>query len=92
MTRAIAILSSASGGGAGIAAKRLCDGLNSTGKYQANFVDVNLVGESISPTVCLPGNLSNHKHTNTHFTAEHQGFVRGWLIDLLSKFELIFNN
>ena len=89
MTRAIAILSSASGGGAGIAAKRLCDGLNSTGKYQANFVDVNLVGESISPTVCLPGNLSNHKHTNTHFTAEHQGFVRGWLIDLLSKFELI---
>lgn len=89
MTRAIAILSSASGGGAGIAAKRLCDGLNSTERYRANFVDVNLIGESIPPTVCLPGNLSNYQYTNTHFTAERQGFVRGWLIDLLSKFEMI---
>lgn len=89
MTTSVAILSSASGGGAGIAAKRLSDGLNSTGAYRADFIDVNLLGESVPPTVCLPGNLSNHKHTNTHFTAEHPGFVRGWLIDLLSKYDLI---
>lgn len=67
----------------------MCDALNSTDAYQADFIDVNLIGESIPQSVCLPGNSSNHKFTNTHFTAERQGFVRGWVVELLSKYDVV---
>ena len=85
----IAILSSASDGGAGIAAKRLCDALNATSDCSADFIDIKTIGESIPTEICLSGNMSNQKYTNTHFTGERPGFVRGWVISLLSEYELV---
>lgn len=84
----IAILSSASGGGAGIAAKRICDALNQEPDIKADFVDILRLGEQAPPQV-FEDNVILGKYTNTHFTGEYTGFVRGWLIDFLSEYDAI---
>lgn len=85
----VAILSSASGGGAGIAARRLADLLNLTESYCADFIDIIAIGEAVPEKVTLKDNSSNRKLTDTHFTAEYPGFIRGWLIELLSNYDVI---
>lgn len=85
----IAVLSSASGGGAGIAAKRICDALNLQEDYSADFIDIVALGEALPSSVTLNGNSSNRKYTDTHYTAEYPGFVRGWVVSLLSNYDVI---
>lgn len=89
MVDRIAILSSASGGGAGIAAKRLCDGLNRTGTVTADFIDNASLKTALPRDVCLPGNATNERYTNTHFTGEYGGYSRGWMIELLSGYDAV---
>ncbi|KAF0162027.1 MAG: group 1 glycosyl transferase [Rhodocyclaceae bacterium] len=85
----IAILSSASGGGAGIAAKRICDALNHLGNFQADFIDIVALGEAVPASVTLNDSSSNREYTDTHYTAEYPGYVRGWVVALLSSYDVI---
>ncbi|WP_333873161.1 glycosyltransferase [Methylobacter sp.] len=85
----IAILSSASGGGAGIAAKRMCDALSQLEEYSADFIDIAATCEVLPDTVTLTESASNRVFTDTHFTAENTGFVRGWIVSLLSNYDVI---
>lgn len=86
----VAILSSASGGGAGIAAYRIYEAIK---KYQSSkcevvFIDMSVLGgvsEQISPTV----NASNELISNTHYTADFASEVRAHIITYLQEYDVI---
>lgn len=85
----IAVLSSASGGGAGIAARRVTDALNMDDGIRADFIDRNALSCRLPDDAAPQRNMSNRRVTNTHFTVEYPGYVRGWLIDLLKTYDVI---
>lgn len=85
----IAILSSASGGGAGIAAKRVHDALCEHSGAEVDFVDMASLGERLPDDVSRPKSMSNRKISDTHFTIEYSGFYRGWLVDMLSEYDAV---
>lgn len=93
MTRAgaprVAVLSSASGGGAGIAARRIVDALNASGSVDARFIDVPALGTTVSNSIAPSGSLSNRRISDTHFTGEFPGYARGWIVDLLDQYDLV---
>lgn len=80
----IAVLSSAGGGGAGIAARRMADALSADGSMQADFIDIATLGETVPQSVSPHGSFSNHAISDTHFTVEYSGYQRGWLVDMLN--------
>ncbi|MGK7294229.1 MAG: glycosyltransferase [Candidatus Wenzhouxiangella sp. M2_3B_020] len=85
----IAILSSARSGGAGIAAVRVKAALQDHSPYEVDFLDSKALGERL-PEDCSPAaSMTNGKLANTHFTVEYPGFIRGWLIDLLSDYDAL---
>ncbi len=88
-TSRVAVLSSAPNGGAGIAASRLCNALNQSGRYEADFVDADALGGLLPETVVPRDSFTNRKMSDTHFTIEHAGPARGWLIELLSQYDVI---
>lgn len=88
-TGRVAILSSASGGGAGIAAKRLCDALNAHGALPADFIEGKTLGEMLPLDVAPQSSFSNHTMTDTHFTVEYPGYSRGWLVGMLRGYDLV---
>ena len=75
--RRIAILSSAGGGGAGIAARRLADVLNATGRHVAHFIDIDTLGEAVPQSVSPQASLTNHGLSDTHFTLERHARLAG---------------
>ncbi len=81
----VAVLSSASGGGAGIAARRVAAALNTLDEIEADFLDMVRLGGRVPDDAAPPGNMSNRRMTDTHFTVEFPGYVRGWLVDLLEQ-------
>ena len=89
----VAILSSAGGGGAGIAARRFADALNASGgpsgMAKADFIDIASIGQPVPDTVSPMRNFSNHTISDTHFTVEYPGYQRGWLVDMLSGYDLV---
>lgn len=85
----VAVLSSASGGGAGIAARRVTDALNLSDAVQADFLDMVALGGRMPADAAPPGNMSNRKMTDTHFTVEFPGYVRGWVIDFLQQYDVL---
>lgn len=85
----IAVLSSASDGGAGIAAQRMCIALDRRDDVSADFLDISTIGDALPSSVAQQLNASRRVHTDTHFTPEKTGFVRGWLISLLSSYDVI---
>lgn len=85
----IAVLSSAGGGGAGIAARRMADALTATGPHIADFIDIASIGEAVAPSISPQDSLTNHTISDTHFTVENSGYQRGWLVDLLSGYDLV---
>lgn len=87
--RRIAILSSASGGGAGIAARRIWAGLSRTPGNLVDFVDIATLGETLPPVAVVPSSSSRRGRTDTHYTGEFPGFVRGWMTSLLAGYDLI---
>lgn len=84
----IAILSSASAGGAGIAAYRIYEALKSS-NYNADFIDINTLGESVCQEISPQVSATNKKITNTHFTVDHASDCRDWLISFLSEYDVI---
>lgn len=85
----VAVLSSASGGGAGIAALRLAQALEAHPGLGADFIDIARLGESLPLPASPQTSLSNRRLTDTHFTLEHLGYCRGWLVELLSGYDLV---
>jgi hypothetical protein len=84
----IAILSSASAGGAGIAAYRLYQAFVANSDHEVDFFDMATLGQvniEVSPT----DSASNGKITNTHFTIDYASDVRQWVIDLLMDYDAI---
>ena len=85
----IAVLSSASAGGAGIAARRVADALNLSEDMEADFIDMVAMGGRMPDDAAPPGSMSNRSISDTHFTVEYPGFVRGWVIDLLQQYDIL---
>ena len=84
----IAILSSASAGGAGIAAFRIYESFKATTNHEVDFFDMHALGQvdlEVSPT----NSATNGKITNTHFTIDYAGDIRDWVIDLLAKYDVV---
>lgn len=89
MSFRLAILTSAPGGGAGIAAMRLYSALEEHPDCQPAMFDIEALGGPVPSDVALPRSLSNQRLTDTHFTIEYSGDVRGWLVALLSSFDAV---
>lgn len=85
----IAVLSSASAGGAGIAASRAAEALNGSGRFHADFIDIKTLGQKVPESVSPEGSLTNRKISDTYFTVEHAGFTRGWMVELLAGYDLV---
>lgn len=84
----IAILSSASAGGAGIAAYRIYQAFVANSDHEVDFFDMTSLGQvnlEVSPT----NSASNGKITNTHFTIDYASDTRQWVIDLLMDYDVI---
>lgn len=84
----IAILSCATGGGAGIAAKRLADVLAGRDDLSCDFIDATMLG-GLPEEAIHDGSATNRMVSDTHFTAEHPGFVRQWLVNLLCGYDVV---
>jgi glycosyltransferase involved in cell wall biosynthesis len=84
----IAVLSSASAGGAGIAAYRIYQALQNS-NHEADFIDLNVVAGAVCQEVSPSVSASNKKITNTHFTVDYANDTRGWLIDMLREYDVI---
>ncbi|MCT4577700.1 glycosyltransferase [Donghicola sp.] len=85
----IAVLSSAGGGGGGIAAKRMANAIDAGGRHRSEFIDIKSIGEALPQSVSPQKSLTNNIISDTHFTVEYPGFQRGWIIELLSNYDLI---
>ncbi|SFU17881.1 glycosyltransferase [Sedimentitalea nanhaiensis] len=85
----IAVLSSADGGGGGLAAHRMATALNTQPGVQADFLSRRELGGILPPEVAPPRSMSNRQMTNTHFTVEYPGYRRDWLIDLLAGYDIV---
>jgi glycosyltransferase involved in cell wall biosynthesis len=84
----IAILSSASAGGAGIAAFRIYQAFVDNSEHEVDFYDMTSLGQvdiEVSPT----DSATNGKVTNTHFTIDYASDVRQWVVDLLMDYDVI---
>ena len=84
----VAVLSSASAGGAGIAAYRIYEALSESSELEVDFFDIGALGQvdlSVSPT----HSASNGKITNTHFTVDYATEPRQWVIDFLSQYDVL---
>jgi len=84
----IAVLSSASAGGAGIAAFRIYQALQAS-DHEVDFIDIRALGEAVCQEVSPQISATNRKITNTHFTVDHATDTRDWLVDMLSEYEVI---
>ena len=89
LSRVTALLSSAAIGGAGIAARRLADALTGRTGVTADFIDIGRLGEALPADIAPPGSFSNRIVSDVHFTVEHPGFARGWLVELLSAYAVV---
>lgn len=87
--KTVAILSSAAGGGAGIAAQRMANAINIVSKHSADFIDLSALGEASPSTVSPTGSYTNNSISDTHFSVEHTGYQRGWLLDMLCAYDLV---
>jgi len=85
----VAVLSSAPSGGAGIAALRVKAALVSDPELSVDFIDIASLSCRVSEDSVPQQSMSNRQLTNTHFTAEYPGHVRGWFIEILSRYDVL---
>lgn len=88
-TRSVAVLSSASVGGAGIAARRLADALTKRPDLTVDFIDLARLGEAVPPETAPPHSFTNRTISDVHFTVEHPGFTRGWFVETLKSYDAV---
>lgn len=87
--RRVAVLSSAHWGGAGIAARRLTEALATRDDLAVEMIDVGRLRETVPPDIAPPQSFTNNRMSDVHFTVEHPGFARGWLVELLSAYDVV---
>ncbi len=84
----IAVLSSASAGGAGIAAYRIFEALSIHQNHSVDFFDMSILGHA-SIEVSPHASATNREITNTHFTTDYASNSRAWLIDMLAEYDCL---
>lgn len=84
----VAVLSSASAGGAGIAAFRAFQALADQPDLDVDFLDIELCGQ-VDTVVSPTDSASNREITNTHFTTDYASDTRDWIIALLGDYDVI---
>lgn len=84
----IAVLSSASAGGAGIAAYRIFEAIKSQQSHAVDFFDMTILDSTIDE-VSPQQSATNQKISNTHFTIDYANGCRAWLIDLLIDYDYL---
>lgn len=86
----VAILSSASGGGAGIAAYRIYEALkkHQTDKCHVDFIDMRVFGR-VADHVSQPGSATNGMISNTHYTTDFGSEVRSHVVETLLDYDVI---
>ncbi|GAB5378642.1 MAG: hypothetical protein AcusKO_51040 [Acuticoccus sp.] len=87
--QSVAVLSSASVGGAGIAARRLADALTGRAGLTVDFIDLARFGEAVPAGIVPPRSLTNRRISDVHFTVEYPGFARGWVIETLKSYDVV---
>jgi len=86
----VAILSSASGGGAGVAAYRIYEAIKNHQSHicDVDFIDMRVMGQ-VPDHVTLPGSATNGTISNTHYTADFASEVRQHVIDVLLQYDVV---
>lgn len=87
----VAILSSASGGGAGIAAHRIYRAIKEHQKdiCDVDFIDMRTTEKPVSNEVTLADSATNGILSNTHFTADYASASRKHIVNTLSQYDVI---
>lgn len=85
------ILSSASAGGAGIAAQRLYEALSDSraSPYSWDFITVDSMGGQVPREVVPRGTMSNNVFSNTAFTGDWGTSPRAHVVSHLSKYDIL---
>lgn len=84
----IAILTSASAGGAGIAASRVAHALREYGGHSVDIFDIETAGP-VSQEVSPQRSVTNGRLSNTQFTADYGTAHRAWLVRTLAGYDLV---
>lgn len=86
----VAILSSTSRGGAGIAAYRIYEAIkkHQADKCSVDFIDMNLMG-CVANHVSPLGSATNGNISNTHYTADFASEVRSHIIKVLMRYDVL---
>nr|CCF78639.1 exported hypothetical protein [Rubrivivax gelatinosus S1] len=84
----IAILTSASAGGAGIAATRVAHALREQAGHTVDIFDIEAVG-AVSQEVAPQRSVTNGRLSNTQFTADHGTARREWLLQTLAGYDVV---
>jgi glycosyltransferase involved in cell wall biosynthesis len=84
----IAVVSSASGGGAGIAALRIARSLREHEGFAVEFVDIASVG-AVASDESSQRNSNNGRISNTQFTVDRVTARREWLVQFLAGFHVV---
>jgi glycosyltransferase involved in cell wall biosynthesis len=87
----IAILTSATGGGAGIAAKRVFNAIQATlgPEHTIELIDMETLGEAVFADVASHSGGSNKLFSDTHYTVEYPGYVRSFIVTYLRSFDVL---
>lgn len=84
----VAVISSATGGGAGIAASRVAEALRLHAQIDVHQADTSALG-IVAPDVSPQINVSNGRLSNTHFTADFARASREWCVRFLAGFDVV---
>ena len=85
----VAVLSSATLGGAGIATARLVAALRAQPGLTVDLHSAETLGGVLPAAVAPIVNLSNRRHTDTLFTLQYPGFRRDEIIERLAGYDLV---
>jgi glycosyltransferase involved in cell wall biosynthesis len=87
----IAILTSATGGGAGIAAKRVFNAIQATlgPEHTIELINMQSLGEAVFADVASHSGGSNKLFSDTHYTVEYPGYVRSFIVSYLRGFDVL---
>jgi glycosyltransferase involved in cell wall biosynthesis len=87
----LAILTSATGGGAGIAAKRVFNAIQATlgPEHSIELIDMQSLGEAVFADVASHSGGSNKVFSDTHYTVEYPGYVRSFIVSYLRGFDVL---
>jgi len=83
-----AILTSATGGGAGIAAKRVYTAIQESlsSEHTIKLIDMPALGEAVFSDVANHNGGSNKQFSDTHYTVEYPGYARSFIVSYLRGF------